>query len=69
MTASDDPFEAAARNEHEAWLRRRVLGRGGLRARESRGVLVAFVVFGGPYVLWAASAPRATAGVQGSDMR
>ena len=54
MTTSDDPFEAAARHEDEAWLRRRVLGPGGRRARESKGVLVAFVVFGGPYGLWAA---------------
>lgn len=51
----DDPFEAAARDEQEAWLRREVVAaRNKAGSQDSRGVLVAFVVFAGPYTLWAA---------------
>jgi len=59
MTASDDPFESAARREHAdqlhraariAAVRRSVsTGDGG-----PRGMLITIVVFLGPYVPWAA---------------
>jgi hypothetical protein len=54
MTVSDDPFESAARHEHTDQLRREAavaavrssLG----TVSGSRGMLIAIVVFLGPYV-------------------
>ena len=57
MTASDDPFESAARHEHADQLRREAAVaavRSGLgTVSGSRGMLIAIVVFLGPYVPWA----------------
>jgi len=57
MTVSDDSFESAARHEHADQLRREAavaavrssLG----TVSGSRGMLIAIVVFLGPYVPWA----------------
>ena len=59
MTASDDPFESAARREHADQLHREAMlatvrrsvstGNGG-----RRGMLITIVVFLGPYLPWAA---------------
>jgi hypothetical protein len=57
MTAGDDPFEEAARREHDDRLRREAriaTVRGGVRRRDGSGIGVAIVVFLGPYLLWAA---------------
>jgi hypothetical protein len=57
MKASDDPFEEAARHEHNDQLRReaRIAAvRDGIRQRGSSGMGSAIVVFLGPYLLWAA---------------
>ena len=70
MTASetpledDDPFEAAARREHADRLRREariarvrksISSRGNsVRRGDGSGMRTAFVVFLGPYLLWAA---------------
>jgi hypothetical protein len=55
VTTSDDPFERAARHEQQAWLQREVLAaRHRAGTTDSRQVLVAIVVFAGPYALWAA---------------
>lgn len=57
MTASDDPFEEAARREHEDRVRReaRIAAvRNGIRQRRGGGTGSAIVVFLGPYLLWAA---------------
>ena len=57
MTSSDDPFEEAARREHADRLRReaRIAAvRGNVGGRGDRGMLIAIVVFLGPYLLWAA---------------
>jgi hypothetical protein len=57
MTASDDPFEEAARREHDDRLRREARTaavRDGIRqAGSSSGMGTAIVVFLGPYLLWA----------------
>ena len=56
MTTSDDPFEAAARHEEAARLRREArlaTARATASGQDSRGVLVAWVVFLGPYAIWA----------------
>jgi hypothetical protein len=57
MTVSDDPFESAARHEHADQLRREAAV-GAVRSSlgtvsGSRGMLIAIVVFLGPYVPWA----------------
>lgn len=57
MTADDDPFEEAARREHDDRLRREAriaAARDGIRQRDDSGMGVAIVVFLGPYLLWAA---------------
>jgi len=57
MTASDDPFEEAARREHDNRLRqeaRIAAVRDGIRQRGGSGMGSAIVVFLGPYLLWAA---------------
>ncbi|MBV9382387.1 MAG: hypothetical protein JOY82_08110 [Streptosporangiaceae bacterium] len=57
MTVSDDPFESAARHEHAGQLRREAAA-AAVRSSPgtvsgSRGMLIAIVVFLGPYVPWA----------------
>ena len=57
MTASDDPFEEAARHEHADRLRREAkiaAVRKNIGGREGRGMLTTIVVFLGPYLPWAA---------------
>jgi uncharacterized Tic20 family protein len=57
MTASDDPFEEAARREHADRLHReaRIAAvRATIGRRDSGGMLTTIVVFLGPYLLWAA---------------
>ena len=57
MTSSDDPFEEAARREHAERLQREAriaTVRGRIGGQDSKGVLIAIVVFLGPYLLWAA---------------
>jgi hypothetical protein len=57
MTASDDPFEEAARREHAGRLHReaRIAAvRASIGRRGGRGMLTTIVVFLGPYLLWAA---------------
>jgi hypothetical protein len=57
MTATDDPFEEAARREHGDRLRREAkiaAVRNGIRERGGSGMGSAIVVFLGPYLLWAA---------------
>ena len=57
MTSNDDPFEEAARREHDDRLRRDAIiaaVRGSIGGRGGRGMLTAIVVFLGPYLLWAA---------------
>ncbi|MGH3252101.1 MAG: hypothetical protein ACRDOI_38640 [Trebonia sp.] len=57
MTVSDDPFEQAAHREHADRLHReaRIAAvRGRIDGEDSEGVLIAIVVFLGPYLLWAA---------------
>jgi len=57
MTASDDPFEEAARREHDDRLRREAkiaAARDGVTHRGGSGMRTAVVVFAGPYLLWAA---------------
>jgi len=57
MTASDDPFEEAARREHDDRLRREARiapVRDGIRQRGGSGMGSAIVIFLGPYLLWAA---------------
>jgi hypothetical protein len=57
MTASDDPFEEAARREHGDRLRREAkiaAVRNGIRGHGGSGMGSAIVVFLGPYLLWAA---------------
>jgi uncharacterized Tic20 family protein len=57
MTSNDDPFEEAARREHDDRLRREAIiaaVRGSIGGRGGRGMLTAIVVFLGPYLLWAA---------------
>jgi hypothetical protein len=61
MTASDDPFESAALNEHADQIRReaaiaavrRSVGSSVGTVSGSRGMLIAIVVFLGPYLPWA----------------
>jgi hypothetical protein len=57
MTIGDDPFESAARREHADQLDREAAVaavRSGLgTVSGSRGMLIAIVVFLGPYVPWA----------------
>ena len=57
MTPDDDPFEEAARREHNDRLRREAkiaAVRNGIRHRSGSGMGVPIVVFLGPYLLWAA---------------
>jgi hypothetical protein len=57
MTVGEDPFEEAARHEHDDQLRReaRIAAvRHGIRQRSGSGMGSAIVVFLGPYLLWAA---------------
>lgn len=57
MTVSDDPFESAALNEHADQIRREAamaaVRRGVGTVSGSRGMLIAIVVFLGPYLPWA----------------
>ena len=57
MTSTDDPFEQAARREHSDRLHREArisAVRRDIGWQDSRGLLIAIVVFLGPYLVWAA---------------
>ena len=57
MTSSEDPFEQAARREQADRLHReaRIASvHDGIAREGSRGMLIAIVVFLGPYLLWSA---------------
>jgi hypothetical protein len=57
MTASDDPFESAARREHADQLHREAAIAAARRSvgagAGGRGMLITIVVFLGPYLPWA----------------